>query len=261
MDRLAGKHALITGAAFGIGAEIAQAFAQEGANVTLTDVIFEEGQETVARIQKQGGQATFIEADISQEQEVVWLIDTAIRASGPLHVLVTLPGIWHHRDVSLVDLPLSVWREVLRINLQGPFLCAKYALPRMIAQQQGGSLIFVTAPVTLVGKSPFAPQDASTTATGGLLSLSKSIAAQFRRNQIRSNVLVIAPALLTDHISQLSTEHEQGYHLDTQGSLPSNHPQEIVQAALALAEQTPDFITGKQIIVGTCASASLIESR
>lgn len=260
MNRLARKHTLIAGADFDIGAEIVQVFAQEGPSVTITDVLSEEGSAIVARIQEQGGQATFLDADISQEQQVIWLIEAASNTFGPVNLLVTIPEIWHYRNTSLVDVSLAGWREVLCRNLQGPFLCAKHVLLQMIAQQQGGSLIFLTAPAPLMGTSQLPPQDASTTATGGLLCLSKSIAAQFRQYQIRSNVLVVGPALLTDHPSLFSTEHERDRHLDVPDGIPIDHPQAIAQAALALAEQTPDFITGQQIIVGTRASTSLAES-
>jgi NAD(P)-dependent dehydrogenase (short-subunit alcohol dehydrogenase family) len=261
MNRLTGKHVLITGAARGIGAKIAQVFAQEGARVIIADVLSEEGYATVARIQELGGQATFMHADVSQEQQVIWLMEAVINSLGSLHVLVTTPGIWHHRDTSLVDMPLAVWQEVLGVNLQGPFLCAKYALPQMITQQQGGSLIFVTSPLAHGGKSQLPPQDASITATGGLLSLSRSIATQFRRYQIRSNALVVGPALLTKHASALSTEQEQNHQATRSAGIHRIHPSVMALVALSFAEQTPDFVTGQEMIIGVRGASEAAASR
>jgi NAD(P)-dependent dehydrogenase (short-subunit alcohol dehydrogenase family) len=258
MNRLLGKHALITGAARGIGAVIAQLFAQEGAKVIIADVLSEEGYATAARIQEQGGQAIFMHADVSQEQQVIWLFDSVVKALGPLHLLVTTAGIWHHNDTSLVDLPLAVWEEVLAMNLRGPLLCAKYALPKMITQRQGGNLIFVASPVALVGKSQLSPQDASTTATGGLLSLSKSIATQFRRYHIRSNAIIPTPVIPALHASRLATEQVWDHCLDTQERI-DGHPQAIALAALSFAEQTDSFIAGQGMIPGNGADILLAE--
>lgn len=141
---LAGKVAVITGAGRGIGAAIARGLAAAGANVIVNDLDPETGQHTAALIAFEGGSAIYVKANVGDETSVQSLFDSAFRWLGRLDILVCNAGVTESETIFTIS--LSEWEQVLRTNLTGVFLCAKYGMQLMKNQGNGGRVIFMGIP-------------------------------------------------------------------------------------------------------------------
>lgn len=188
--RVANKVAIITGAAGGMGQAAAELFAREGASVVGTDVNAAAGEETVKGIRDDGGKALFVQANVAHEDEVKAMVEAAIDAFGHVDILYNNAGIMPTDDGSVVDISEAVWDRVLDVNLKSAFLCSKYTVPHMVKQGQG-SIINIASFVAFMGCT--VPQDAYTTSKGGLLALTKSLAVQYGRHNIRCNAICPGP--------------------------------------------------------------------
>ena len=157
--RLADKVALITGAGSGMGRAAAQMFAAEGAKVVVAEFGEEAGAETVRLVTEGGGEATYVQADVSRDDDARRMVDAAVEHYGRLDVLYNNAGIMPEADHSVIDTDVETWDRVLAVNLRGVFLGCKYAIPRMV-EAGGGSVINISSFVALLGCS--VPQDAYT---------------------------------------------------------------------------------------------------
>ena len=189
--RLANKVAIITGAAGGMGQAAAELFASEGASVIITDIAEQAGEETAQHIRAEGGNATFVRADVSNEADVKRMVEQALASYGHLDILYNNAGIMPTSDGSVTDISEATWDRILDINLKSAFLCSKYTIPQMIKQGTGGSIINIASFVAFMGCT--VPQDAYTTSKGGLLSLTKSFAVQYGPHGIRCNAICPGP--------------------------------------------------------------------
>src|SRR5262245_17026655 len=134
--RLAGKVAVVTGAAKGQGEGVARTFAAEGARVALLGGLDEQGAGVVAALERGGGQARFVHCDVSSEAEVRQAMDGTAAAWGGIDVLYNNAAVCAFFR-KIAELSAEDWDRTLAINLRGPFLCAKYALPHMIRRGGG----------------------------------------------------------------------------------------------------------------------------
>ena len=132
-----GKVALVTGSGSGIGRQSALAFAREGAKVVVSDVVVEGGQETVRLIQSAGGEAVFVQADVSQAADVEALINTTVETYGRLDCAHNNAGI-AGKAQSTIDCTQENWERIIAINLTGVWLCMKAEIPHMLTQGKGG---------------------------------------------------------------------------------------------------------------------------
>ena len=144
MASLAGRVALVTGGASGIGRAAALAFAREGARVAVSDVAAEGGDETVRLIKAAGGEACFVRADVSREADVTAMVDETVRRFGRLDCAFNNAGV-PGEQARTADYGAETWARVLAVNLTGVWLCMKHEIPRMLAQ--GGGAIVNTASV------------------------------------------------------------------------------------------------------------------
>src|SRR5206468_12300450 len=133
-----GKVALITGGASGIGRVAARAFADEGARVVVSDRTADEGRETARRITEAGGDATFVNAEVTSASDVRALLLEVERGCGRLDFALNNAGIDGTR-ARTADYPVETWAEVVNVNLTGVFLCMKYEIPLML--RHGGGVI------------------------------------------------------------------------------------------------------------------------
>src|SRR5581483_3024015 len=143
-EQFSGKVVLVTAAGSGIGRASAQAFANEGASVVVADVGIEGGEETVRFIKNAGGEATFIQADVSKAREVEALVRRAVEIYGRFDYAINDAGI-EGEEAGTIDHSEEVWVRVLAINLKGVWLCMKYEIPEML--KQGGGAIVNTSSV------------------------------------------------------------------------------------------------------------------
>jgi len=183
MSRLDGKLAIVTGAASGIGRQIALRFAREGAKVAVADLDLGRAQEVVGEIKLSGGIATAIAMDVANEAQVEAGVENAARL-GSVDILVSNAGIQH--IAPLAELALADWRKMLAVHLDGAFLTTRACLRHMIRQGRGGTILYIGS-VHSVEASPLkAPYVA---AKHGLMGLARLVAKEGAVHGVRANVI------------------------------------------------------------------------
>ncbi len=241
---LEGQVAIITGGASGIGRASCILFAQAGAKVVVADVDEKGGPETVRRI---GSDAIFVKTDVSSAADAERLANEAVKRFGRIDILYnnaasTRLCIEKDRPVHLLE--EWVWDKMIAICLKGVFLCSKYAIPSMIEQRKG-CIINTSSTVAVLTQTG---SDSYTAAKGGVIALSRIMAADYARYGIRVNV--ITPGYII-------TECQQWYHDDPKARAATDamhltrvgEANDIAQMALYLASDKATFITGSNMIV------------
>ena len=244
--RLAGKVALITGAGMGMGREASVLFASEGARIVVCDIDAAAAAETVARVRQGGGEALAAVGDVAAEDDVRRMVDEGVRRFGALHVLYNNAGVlWKDRDRGVLETDGAQWDRVMGINLKSVFWVTKYGVPQL-QKAGGGSIVLVGSVSALAGFTR--AQDAYTAAKGALISLNKSLAIQFAKDNIRSNIIhpgIVETPLQAPYLTDaLRAEFKTGIPLGRIGQ-----PREIAYAALFLASDESSFMTGAEMIV------------
>lgn len=246
-NRLAGKVCVITGAGGGMGRVACETFAAEGAQVVALDVMAAAAAETAERVRAAGGSAIAHACDVSREADAKAAMAYAAAKLGGIDVLYNNAGIMPEADHSVIDTEVEVWDRVMAVNVRGIFLCCKYAIPEMLKRGRG-SIINIASFVALLGCS--VPQDAYTASKGAVLSLTKSLAIQFRPKGIRTNAICPGPIetpLLTEWL--LKDEAARNLRLSRQPSGRFGRPEDIVNAALYLASDESDWTNGATLVV------------
>jgi NAD(P)-dependent dehydrogenase (short-subunit alcohol dehydrogenase family) len=245
--RLQGKVALITGAGMGQGREGALLFAEHGARVVVADLNGDAAADTVRAIERAGGAAVAVAGDVSAERDVERMVGTAVDRFGALHVLYNNAGVlWKDRDRSVLETSEANWDRVQAINLKGPFFVAKHGIPHLI-RAGGGSVINVGSVSALCGFT--LAQDSYTAAKGALISLTKSLAIQFARQNVRCNI--IHPGII-DTPMQAAYLRDSAKRKSFEDGIPLGriaHPREIAHVALFLASDESSYVTGAEIVV------------
>ena len=244
--RLQGKVAFITGAGMGQGREGACLFAQEGAQVVVADIDKKAADETVRLIERRKGQALAVVGDVGVERDVKRMIAAAVKRFRALHILYNNAGVlWKDRDRSVLETTEENWDRVQAINLKGPFFVAKHGIPHLI-RAGGGSIINVGSVSALAGFT--VAQDSYTSAKGALISLTKSLAIQFARQNVRCNIIhpgIIETPMQAPYLKDPAKRKsfEEGIPL---GRIAQ--PREIACVALFLASDESSYVTGAEIV-------------
>jgi NAD(P)-dependent dehydrogenase (short-subunit alcohol dehydrogenase family) len=252
-ERLAGKVAIITGAASGMGRAAAELFAAEGARVVVSDVV--DGAEAVDAITAAGGEASFVRADVSRAADCDAMTQAALDLYGGLHVLYNNAGIFPDDDGGVLDTPETTWHRVMEINLKGVWLGCKSAIPALLASG-GGSIINVASFVALMGAAT--AQIAYTTSKGGVLSMTRELAVEYARQGIRANALCPGPIetpLLAELLSDPDRRARRMVHIPM-GRL--GQAEELAKAALFLASDESSFMTGASLVVDGGITAAYV---
>jgi len=240
VGKLDERVALVTGAGSGIGRASACLFAREGARVVVVDCVRAAGEDTVRMIVEAGGEAVFVEADVSKPADVEAMIHKAADTYGRLDVLFNNAGISAATRAPVADLSVEDWDIVLNTNLRSAFLGAKFAIPIMLSQ--GGGAIISTASVNGLGaNSTIAPYCA---AKAGMVLLTKTIAAEYGKQNIRANC--ICPGMIETPMTDWFLDAVDWEYL-AQGR--RGQPEEIAKAALFLASDDSSYVNGAAIVV------------
>ena len=201
--KLEAKVALITGSARGLGWEIAQAYADEGAHVTICDLVAGDIDKAVAKLRISENRALGVKADVTREKEVADLFETMRRKFGRIDIVVNNAGFAWPRggpvNLTLADTPLDVWRNILDTNLTGTFLCSREALKTM-RMQGGGSIINISSPQGKRGRLLRGPYSA---AKFGVEGLTQVLALENQDCHIRANCLDPGGIVATEAIRNI----------------------------------------------------------
>jgi NAD(P)-dependent dehydrogenase (short-subunit alcohol dehydrogenase family) len=244
--RLAGKVAVITGAASGIGRETSLPFAKEGANIVAADVNDAGGEETVGLVTNSGGEAVFAHADVSNSEDCAAMVRTAESRLGKLDVLFNNAGIMHGSDGDAVGTDEGVWDLTMAINLKGVFLGCKHGIPAL-RRAGGGSIINTASFVALMGAAT--PQLAYTVSKGGVLAMTRELAVVHARENIRVNALCPGPLRTELLMSFLDTEEKKQRRLVHVPMGRFGEVKEMARAALYLASEDSSYMTGTSFTV------------
>lgn len=255
---LAGRTAIVTGAGrkTGMGRAIALAMAAAGAAVVVSD-IGDGGKSVAEEIIASGGQATSIACDVSDPEQVEALVAGAVAAFGHLDVLVNNAGLGSDK-MRTHELDIETWDRVMAVNLRGPFLCARAALPYLL--DGGGSIVNISSAYGVVG-APLAPAYCASKA--GLVNFTRQLAVDYSRDGVRANCILPGwvETDMGDTRAKMSPEdaaaafarREEGAALAPIGR--QAQPDEIAPMAVLLASDASSFVTGAIIAVdGGCTT-------
>lgn len=251
MGSLDGKVALVTGGGSGIGRASAQAFAREGARVVVTDLDEPGGKETVSLVEEDGGEATFMACDVSDETRVKSVVAAAVDTYGGLHCAHNNAGI-AGPFASLPDYPTEEWDRIIAINLSGVFYGLKYEIPAIL--ESGGGAVVNTSSVAGLTANPYG--SGYSAAKYGVIGLTRSASFEYASSGVRVNAIcpgaIDTPMLdgFRERAPEFTDQVRSGHPIGRFGA-----PQEIAEAAVWLCSDAASFVTGVAFPVDGGASA------
>lgn len=242
MKQLENKVALVTGAGSGIGKAVAILYAKEGAKVIVNDINEENGQGVVNQIKSEGGEAFFIEADVSNEADVQNLIKKTVEKYGKLDIACNNAGITGEQNLT-GQYTVSTWEKVVAINLNGVFLNCKYQLEQM--EKNGGGVIVNMASIHGIAAAPMS--SAYTTTKHAVVGLTKNIGVEYAQKNIRCNA--VGPGYIGTPLLDMAPP-------EVLEMLKAKHPmnrlgkaEEVAELVLFLSSEKSSFITGGYYLI------------
>ena len=252
--RLAGKVAIVTGGGSGFGEGIAKRFAEEGAKLVVNDIDDGGGKRVTAEIEKAHGQgsAIYVRGDVAKNDEVKALVDAGVARFGRLDIMVNNAGI-SHRNMSMLDVPEAMVDKILAVNVKSIYLAALHVVPLFRRQGKGGVIINTASTAGLRPRPGLTVYNAS---KGAAIIMTKSMAVEFAGDNIRVNALCPVAGetpLLGTFMGADTPENRAKF----KASIPLGRlstPRDIANAALYLASDDAEFITGVALEVdgGRC---------
>ncbi|HOJ22309.1 MAG TPA: 3-oxoacyl-[acyl-carrier-protein] reductase [Armatimonadota bacterium] len=230
---------LVTGGGGGIGRTIALLFAGEGAHIVIGDLNIAGGEETVEMIRQKGGQAVFVEANVTRFEDAEKMVAQAVENWGRLDVLINNAGVT--RDGLLLRMSEEDWDLVLDINLKGAFLCTKAAIKVML-KQRSGAIVNIASVVGRMGQAGQANYAAS---KGGLIALTKSVAKEVAGRNIRVNA--VAPGFIETQMTHVLSDEVKKAWLER---IPLNRAgtmEDVAKVVAFLASDDASYLTGQTI--------------
>jgi NAD(P)-dependent dehydrogenase (short-subunit alcohol dehydrogenase family) len=255
LTSLRGKGAIITGGAIGLGRAMAERFVEAGASVFIADLDAEAARTAAAELTGQGFTAFSAGCDVSREDEVITMVDAAARDLDSVDILVNNAGIYPCKP--LEEMTGGDFERVTGINLTGTFLCSRYVAPVMKKQQRGGCIINLASIEALHPSAPgMTAYDAS---KGGVLMLTKSLARELGRENIRVNAIAPGAILTRAMYTQVGEKADPAARKAGMKQLKAfmsrmalgrmGDADDIARVALFLASEMSAYITGEVIVV------------
>lgn len=241
MGELDGKTAIVTGAARGIGRAIAEALAENGANIALCDLQAEWLSETEAAVKAKGVEATCIAVDVSNGEAVNQAVKQATDALGGVDILVNNAGIT--KDTLLMRMSEADWDAVLSVNLKGAFLFSK-AVARPMMKKRGGAIVNIASIIGLIGNAGQCNYAAS---KAGVIALTKSTAKELAARNIRVNA--VAPGFIESKMTEVLPEDVKQKMLEQIPMKRLGKPEDVARAVLFLTTDAAAYMTGQVLTV------------
>lgn len=239
--RLKNKVAIVTGAGAGIGRAIAERFASEGAAVVIAEIDDAKGELVARSIRDAGGEAAFVQTDVSDEAQVKAMTQTALDRYGAIDVLCNNAAVLFFREEARAhELGNEIWDRTIAVNLRGYWLCSKYVLPSML-RQGGGSIIHVASPTGLFGFTRITAYSAS---KGGVIGLMRAMAADYAPDHIRVNAVVPGTIDTPMNAAELSDPTAREHYAEITPARRLGKPTDLAGIAVFLASEDSDYCVG-----------------
>ncbi len=238
--KLKDRTAIVTGAGSGIGREIAREYAREGAKVVVSDFLKDTGKETVDLIIKDGGTAIFIQADASKESDVENLMDKTAAEFGTIDILINNAGVGGTLS-SMNEITVDEWDVVMAVNLKGPFIAVKKALPYMIKNGKGNIINVASMASFAAGRGGLA----YTAAKHGLLGFTRQLSFMHGGQGIRTNAICPGPieTVMIQRVLDMP-QHPMNFKIKASPAGRPGKSEEVAKLALFLASDDSSFIHG-----------------
>ncbi len=245
MGLLEGKVGLVTGAAAGIGRATAQVFASEGARVVVADRDEAGGAETVSSIEAAGGEALCVATDVARDEDVQSMIERTLSHFGRLDFASNNAASGGGYSLT-ADIPRETWDQTFAVSLTVVWLCMKHEIPAML-ETGGGAIVNIASVSAITGEAFLAAYSA---AKGGVLSLTRSAAAEYAQRGIRINALCPGGVRTAGIQSYIERAPEQAQAtIDTHAMKRFGEPVEIANSVAWLCSDRSSFTTGSTIVV------------
>ncbi|RLQ96104.1 SDR family oxidoreductase [Falsibacillus albus] len=242
---LTGKTAIVTGGGRGLGRQIAEGFAEAGANIVLCSRKVEACEEAAEELRQLGVKALALKCDITNQEDIACVIERTIEEFGGIDILVNNSGAtW---GAPAVDMPIEAWKKVIDVNVTGTFLMSQ-AVGKVMIEQKSGKIINIASVAGLSGTDPRVMDTICyNTSKGAVITFTKDLAVKW--GQYNINVNAIAPGFFPTKMSKVVIENGKDPILDSTPLKRFGTEDDLKGAALFFASGASDFVTGDILVV------------
>lgn len=242
---LSGKTAIVTGGGRGLGEQIAEGFAEAGANVVLCSRRVEACQDVAERLKELGVKTLAIQCDVSNPEDVQRVVAETLREFGRIDILVNNSGAsW---GAPAAEMPLDAWQKVINVNVTGTFLMSQ-AVGKVMIEQKSGKIINIASVAGFGGTDPRVMDTIGyNTSKGAVMTFTKDLAVKWGKYNI--NVNAIAPGFFPTKMSKVLIEHGKDALLNSTPLRRFGSDQDLKGVALFLASNAANYVTGDVLVV------------